>query len=283
MKILVKNIASKAFPRVLDYRRIRYGFKSHLGYSPNILWPKTFSEKIQRRKLFDRDPRLPRYADKIEAKDFVARKFGLEWVTPTLWHGDRVPETIPNWPLPFVIKASHGSGMNKFVRTQEEAGWAEIKSLCERWLSNRHYGSWSGEWLYSQIQPRLLIEPFIGELAELPIDYKLWVFAGRVEFIQVDTDRETEHKRVIFDRNWNKLPVAIEFPQDASEIKRPDSLSEMIAAAEVLADDISFVRVDLYEIAHKPRFGEMTFYPESGWARIEPHQFDVDLGKLLRE
>ena len=54
----------------------------------------------------------------------------------------------------------------------------------------------------------------------------------------------------------------------------------MIQAAEILSEDISFVRVDFYEINNLPRFGEMTFYPESGWGKFMPPEFDRKIGEL---
>ena len=130
-----KRLAGRAFPLLQDYVRIRRGFIGSIGVAPNILRPKTFSEKIQHRKLFERDPRLPLRADKIEVKNFVRRKLGEEWVTPTLWFGELLPDQ-PSWPLPFVLKASHGSGMNLFVRS--EPNWNEISKTCREWLAERY-------------------------------------------------------------------------------------------------------------------------------------------------
>jgi hypothetical protein len=50
------------------------------------------------------------------------------------------------------------------------------------------------------VAPQILIEPFIGVGDSLPWDYKLMVFNGRVEFIQVDTGRATAHRRTL--RPW---------------------------------------------------------------------------------
>jgi hypothetical protein len=169
--------------------------------------------------------------------------------------------------------------MNKFVRSPEEADWPTIEALCNEWLATRNYGDWGGEWLYSQIQPRLLVEPYIGA-ADLPIDYKLWTFHGRVEFIQVDTDRATDHKRTMFDRDWKQLPFTTTWPIDSRLIERPASLAQMIEAAETLSEDLPFVRVDLYEVGASPRFGEMTFYPDSGWAHFKPPSYDLKVGSL---
>lgn len=276
---LAKRAVNSTFPRLRDYRNIRNGFAEQFGRSPNILHPQTFSEKIQRRKLLDRDPRLPLRADKIAVKDFVISRLDPSWVTPTLWYGDELP-SARGWPTPFVLKSSHGSQMNHFVRTPDEADWPAIEALCRKWLATRYYGDWGGEWLYSQIPPRLLVEPFIGELAGLPIDYKLWTFHGRVEFIQVDTDRETSHKRTMFDRNWTRLPFAIGYQIDNKPIAAPKSLDRMIEAAEVLSENTPFVRVDFYEIDGAPRFGEMTYYPGSGFDPFFPPEYDRDVGGL---
>src|ERR1700722_13034575 len=192
---MLKRLAANALPRLRDYMRIRRGFEGRHGYKPNVLRPKTFNEKVQRRKLFDRDPRLPIRADKIEVKKFVTDKLGKDWITPTLWHGTELPDR-PAWPIPFVLKASHGSAMNLFVRSEPD--WNEVKATCREWLAERYYGHWFGEWVYSQIEPRLLVEPFIGEVAALPIDFKLWTFHGRVEFIEVDSNRERDHKCTIY-------------------------------------------------------------------------------------
>lgn len=52
--------------------------------------------------------------------------------------------------------------------------------------------------------------------------------------------------------------------------------------AEVLAEKMKFVRVDFYEINGKMYFGEITFYPASGFGALEPEDTDAWLGKLLR-
>ena len=41
-----------------------------------------------------------------------------------------------------------------------------------------------------------------------------------------------------------------------------------------------FVRVDLYEPAGTPLFGEMSFYPGSGLDRFDPPELDTLMGSL---
>lgn len=258
----------------------RLHYLAHHGRLPNLRRPTRFSEKIIRRKLTDRDRRLPDRADKVLVKAFVARTLGANWVTPTLWSGSALPPREERgWPLPFVLKSNNGSGTNVFVRSEAERDWDVIEQTCAKWLSGSH-ADWAGEWLYAQIEPRLLVEPYLGALARLPLDYKFFVFRGRVEFIEVDTDRQSEHKRTFFDRQWNRQDFALGYGLDRRAIARPSSLLAMMSAAERLAEDLPFVRIDFYEIDGAPVFGEMTFYPDAGIAKFVPDVYDLKFGAL---
>jgi hypothetical protein len=244
-----------------------------------FLCSRTHTEKIQRAKIFNRDPRLPQRADKILVKDFVRDRLGSEWVTPTLWHGEHLPPLEQRtWPIPFVAKANNGSSWNFFVRQQSDLDWKRIESLTAEWQSRRYGAEW-GEWLYGVIIPALLVEPFIGELCELPVDYKLWTFGGKVQMVQAATDRYSELKCTMFDTNWDRLPVKIAaYPSDPRPIPKPLSLNRMIEAAEIFAEDLPFVRIDFYEVGNVPKFGEMSFYPGAGIDGFDP--LDFKLGKL---
>ena len=248
------------------------------GRWPNIGVPKTFNEKIQHRKLHERDSRMPELADKIEAKRHVAGMLGDNWVTPTIWFGDRLPPLPPrNWPIPFALKSSHGSGHNILIRSEDDLDWPAIERRALAWLS-APYAGYAREWLYGQIKPRLLVEPIIGESdATLP-DYKIFVFGGHARVIQVDTGRFTDHRRNFFDPNWRPLPFTVSFPRAKTLPPRPISLAAMIEGAETLGRTFPFVRVDLYEIEGRPRFGELTFYPDSGFANFNPASADIMLG-----
>lgn len=241
------------------------------GRPLNLREPRLFTELVQRRKLGDRDPRLPLLADKVVVKQVVADRLGLDWVIPTLWQGALLP-SMPAWPLPLVVKARHGCGQNIFVRDRGH-DWAATRRSTRRWM-RRPYGMWLDEWLYREIPRGLLVEPFVGEHGTLPIDYKFFVFGGRVEAVQVHLSREERHRWMLFDRDWH--------PHDAAGrgVPAPRSLAVMIAGAEEMARGFDFVRVDLYEIAGVPKFGEMTFYPGSGLLPLEPVELDSRFGAL---
>lgn len=257
-----------------------FGYKEKFGHFPNIFNPSTFSEKIQKSKVFDRDARIPIRQDKVLVKDIITQKLGADYVIPTLWHGTELPPRQErNWPMPFVIKANHGCGWNIFVRNEAECNWDEIEKKCANWMS-QIYGRTYGEWLYSQIKPQLLVESYISEVASLPLDYKLWVFSGKVKLIQVIAGRGTSDIRQFFyDENWVRQPfTGCAIPDAPENILPPESLSKMMAAAVTLAEDFAFVRVDFYEVNKQPLFGEMTFYPASGFSPFNPIIYEKHVG-----
>ena len=86
----------------------------------------------------------------------------------------------------------------------------------------------------------------------------------------------------MFDREWWRLPFTTGHPVDEREIARPRHLNEIVRAAEALAEDFAFVRVDFYDLPSGPRFGEMTFYPDSGLAQFSPAEYDFEIGSLWR-
>ena len=237
--------------------------------------PQLFTELVQHRKLYDRDARHPLLADKVAVKQWVADRLGPDWVIPTLWHGETLPDAPP-WPAPFVIKARHGCRQNVFVR-HGAAGWPILQRLTARWTA-RHYGYWLDEWLYRHIPRGLLVEPFIGTDGVLPIDYKCYAFGGRVEFVQVHLDRGHAHRWVMMDRDWRRVSAPTADPDPA----RPASLDRILIAAERLARDHDFVRADFYEVDGRPLFGELTFYPGSGLDRFDPVALDQTMGEHWR-
>lgn len=234
--------------------------------------PQSFTELVQRRKLENHDLRMPTLADKVAVKSLVADTLGKSWVIPTLWSGTELPASPP-WAIPFVLKSRHGCNQNLFFR-QGIDSWPLACKTAHKWLS-QPYGQWLDEWLYQHIPRGLLIEPFVGNGTDLPIDYKIYTFGGQATHIQVHLERERRHRWMLFDRNWKRVSACTSDPDPAP----PRSLPAMLAASEKLGSGFDFVRNDFYEIDGKPMFGEMTFYPGSGLDKFNPVSLDMMLGR----
>jgi hypothetical protein len=250
---------------------------------PDLKQPKTFNEKVQRRKLCWADSRYPLLADKVRVKEFVAEKLGRDWLIPSLFSGPALPPRAERtWPVPFIMKANHGSGWNSFVgRTPTDIEWDRIEQAASNWMAtpwppHRH------ENFYNEIPRQILVEPLIAPRGQL-IDLKCFAFNGRVEFVQVDTDRFVSHKRNFYDREWRLQDFALAYPRDQRIFPRPQHLEQILAAAETLAAGFPFVRIDFYDFASGPKFGEITFTPEGGLGRFEPESADLLFGSLWPE
>jgi hypothetical protein len=276
----MKRALDQGFEAIL--RRLPLEARLKLAYLkchqrwPNFRAPTRFTELCQTLKLSR--PDLRRFVDKIAVKDFVGGRIGEQHLIPTLYAGSSLP-LVRDWPLPFVIKASHGSGGNIFVR--ENPDWPLIERQLAAFLAF-DYSLASGETFYSDIPPRVLVEPLMGDGDTLPVDYKIFTFGGVPEIVQVDTDRECAHKRAYFDTDWNRVEIHCLYPDEPGAIERPRKLDEMLQIAAVLGRGFPFVRVDLYEIDGAIFFGELTFCPEAGMARIEPASVDLEWGRLWR-
>lgn len=261
-------------PPLLGQARVRLTYWWRHRRLLNLAEPRLFTEWVQHRKLFDRDRRLPMFADKVLIKDWVAQRLGAEWVIPTLWHGQTLPAAPPARG-PLVVKARHGCGHNAFVRDRRD--WDAARSRARRWTARR-YGYWLDEWAYADVPRGLLVEPFVGTGRALPIDYKCYVFGGRVEFVEVHLGRGDAHRWIVMDRDWRRVSSPSADPDPA----RPATLDRIVAAAETLGRDHEFLRGDFYEVGGRPLFGELTVYPGSGLRRVSPPALDRVMGDHWR-
>jgi hypothetical protein len=154
--------------------------------------------------------------------------------------------------------------------------WQTLQQRSGDWL-NQPYGLWLDEWAYHDVARGLLAEPLLGNGIDLPVDYKIYVFGGRATHVQVHLGRSNKHRWILHDRNWRQLVAMSEHPAP------PRSLPAMLEAAEALAVGKDFLRVDFYEIAGKPLFGEFCLYPGSGLDRFAADWIDFELGDLWRQ
>ncbi|RYI13848.1 MAG: hypothetical protein EON48_12225 [Acetobacteraceae bacterium] len=255
------------------------------GSLPNVIAPRTFNEKVNARKFFDHRPIFNTWVDKLAVRDWVAAvKPGYDRLLPALLHVTAEPSDIPFDQLPdrFVIKASHGSGWLRIVKDKSTLNRDAVIAECREWLSLNYYDI-NLEAVYRNIPPRIMIEEFLDNgCGEAPEDYKLYVFHGRVEIIQVDVARFGQHRRKIYDRDWQEQQVELSVPTYTGTLSPPPQLAEVIEVAETLAGTIDFVRVDLYVVGDQVYFGEMTPSSGNGFNRFTPVSFDAVMGSFWK-
>lgn len=243
------------------------------GRWPDLEAPARFTERVQWRKLNDRDPALAGLTDKLRGKELARERLGEGSVIATLWSGSRLPAGAPG-AFPLVVKANHGC--NQTIVVRDAADWDRARRETPGWMT-APYGEWLDEWHYRSARRLLLVEPFVGPADGLPLDYKIYVFGGRAEMVQVHLDRSSDdHRWIQLDRQWRRLST-----DDGRPLPdQPDTLINMLEAAETLAGDQDFLRVDFYEIDGAMLFGEFCLFPGSGLDPFDPPALDDRLGAL---
>lgn len=247
--------------------RVALFYRWRHGRWPDLDAPWRFTEWVQWRKLNDRRHGLALLTDKVHAKAVAEARIGDGHVIPTLWLGRDLPPVAP-WPMPFIVKANHGCG--QFVVVRDAGDYERAKAAAPGWLA-RAYGGWLDEWHYGAARRLLLVEPYIGG-AVLPLDYKVYVFGGRAAVVQVHVGRGGRHRWSQFDRDW--VPLS----DDPIEADAPALLAELLAAAEAIAGNTDFLRVDFYCERDRLWFGECCLYPGSGLDPFRPDALDLALG-----
>ena len=281
---MIRNIVEKVYRSVIDrlpdYAAINLMYFRAFRRLPNLRNPRTFNEKIAWRKLYQRNPQFPIFADKIAVKAEIAKLIGEQHIIETLWVGNN-PEDIPFDSLkpPYVIKVNHSSGGNVFIRTAQDIKRNEIVASMREQLGFPH-GHRLREWGYLGIPHNVMVERMVKMPDDdVPGDYKFFTYHGRVHFIEVDRDRFRGHKRNFYDREWSLLPVKLRYPPTSEPVSKPVNLGQMINLAEKIGAQFDFVRVDLYSPSQGILFGEVTFYPGAGFQAFIPKDWDNKFGE----
>lgn len=251
----------------------------------NLRTPRTFNEKLNWLKLYDRKPQYTQLVDKYTVKQFITNTIGSQYVIPTigLWNS---PDEIDFASLPssFVLKTTHGGGNTGVVicKDKSTADFVEIKSKLKQSYKDSIYRRLR-EWPYKNVKPRIIAEPFmVDSMNDELIDYKFFAFDGCVQALFVATGRNSgEVKFDFFDKDFQPLDIVQSHPQSGINIKRPSTFDEMIYIAEKLSVGIPHVRVDLYEINGRVYFGELTFYHHGAVTPFHPEEWDYKFGSWL--
>ena len=245
--------------------------------------PKTFNEKLQWLKVYNRKPEYTMMVDKVKVKDYVAQKIGEQYVIPTLGVWDK-PEDIDFDALPnlFVLKCNHDSGSICICRDKKTFDKAKAISKLKAAMKRDMY--WDGrEWPYKNVKPRILAEKFMVDESGHLRDYKFYCFNGEPKVFLVATDRFSAHGTYFdyFDMDGNNLPFSQGGENNPVTPALPSNFEEMKSIARKLSKGIPHVRIDLYCVEGKVYFGEYTFFDSSGFEKFTPQEWDETLGGWL--
>lgn len=282
-RILV-NAGHGAYNNLTDEEFLKKVFKSRLGYELNLDDPKTFNEKMQWLKLYNRDARYVPLVDKYQVKQYVAEEIGDKYIIPTIGVWDS-PEQIDFSRLPdqFVLKCNHNSGKGLCIcRNKDEINEKKVVKELNKGIHEDYFLT-GREWPYRDVPRKIIAEGYLENNEEGLHDYKVWCFNGEPVYIQYITGRIGDSTyEGFYDPNWELQNFSYHNPLMKEPVKRPDCLEELIRVARELAKHQPFVRTDFYVLEDGSiRFGEITFYPMSGMEPWHPAEMDRILGDMI--
>lgn len=264
--------------------KIQYRLK--LNRRLDLSKPKRFTEKLQWYKLEHRDPIMGKCVDKYQVREYVKSK-NLESILCDIYgvYSDVEEIDFEMLPARFVIKTTDGSGGENILICKDKLSLDldDVRAKLASWKNKKDINA-GREWAYTCIdKTRYIIEEYLEDEMnpEAGIsDFKFLCFKGKPFCVVYDKDRYIGHKRNFYDMDWNNLSVVSDCPGfDDAGMEKPKGFDEMVRVAEVLSADFPFVRVDLYYLRDQVYFGELTFYPWSGYVQFVPDDFDFKLGR----
>ena len=253
--------------------------------------PKTFCEKIQYLKIYDRNPLYTVLQDKYLVRDHVAKLIGEEHLIPLLAVYDSADDIdFDALPDQFVLKCNHDSNSVVICRDKASLDTDKVrKKLAKRLAMN--FWDPGKEWAYKDIPHKIVAEKYMQEDGDDETDevkglrdYKFFCFGGEPKFAYVSKGLENHStaKMVHLNLDWTRAPFQRTGYAEFDKLpEKPSRFDEMLEICKKLSDGIPFVRIDLYEINGKVYFGEYTFYPASGSGDFVPKSWNTEIGSWI--
>lgn len=260
-------------------------FRARFGRKLDLKNPKTFNEKLQWMKLYNRNPVYTMMVDKYLVRNYVREIIGEEYLIPLLGVWDD-PDKIDfdKLPMQFVLKCNHNSGLGMCIcKDKNKLDIDKVKNNVRKGLKQDYYLT-GREWPYKNVPRKIIAEKYMVDESGYELkDYKYYCFDGKVRIVMINSDRMSslETKANYFDENYQPLDFVWGYENAKIPPAKPEKFEEMKSLAEKLSEGIPHVRIDFYQTPQGIFFGEMTFFDGSGFDAIEPTEWDYKIGSWI--
>lgn len=278
------QLAKAYIDRARGAPKLHRRFLRNHGYPLNIDDPTTFSEKIQWRKLHDKNPIFPILSNKYLVREYIAERLGSErannLMVPLLQYAtDPAKIDFSALPNQFVLKVTHGSSMNLIVENSAQLDIRAARKQMRKWLMT-HYGLRDHEWVYTKTPRGIIVEKLITKIEHLT-DVKIFFFDGEMKGFFME-----QHDGGFFQTHFNSQKQLLncgrkDVAKDPN-VELPNELNEMIQIGTVLAKGLDFVRVDFLCSTERFYIGELSLLHGSGLNALSPKSYDFELGSFWK-
>ena len=156
-----------------DEKYIKFLWKYRMNYPLNLDNPRTYNEKLQWLKLYNRKQEYSTMVDKFLVKEYVAGIIGQEYIIPTLGVWDNVEDiSFDSLPNQFVLKCTHDSGGLVICTDKTKLDIEKAKDKLNKSLKTDFYLR-GREWPYKNVKPRIIAEQYMVDESGYELkDYK---------------------------------------------------------------------------------------------------------------
>ena len=279
------NVSLGIYNKMDDRKYLNKLFYIQTGKKGDFDNPKTFDEKMQWLKLYDRNPLYTKLVDKYESKKLLAGIIGDEFIIPTLgcWNtfDDIDFSALPN---KFILKTTHDSGTHCICLDKSHFDYKNAKKLLETSLKRNYYLLWR-EWPYNDVFPRIIAEPLLENKDGSPlVDYKFYCYGGKPQYFMYSIG-EANHKVKNVKMDMNGKPIDYLFKSapalDVNNIVLPNNLKTMIDIVNKLSCTAQHVRIDLFNVDGHIYMGEVTFFTNAGFMSIKNEDYKQSLANMI--
>lgn len=113
-------------------------------------------------------------------------------------------------------------------------------------------------------------------------DYKFFCFHGQSKIMYISKDKAEYPTTDFFDMEYRHLNLKMQDPNSRTLPSKPKNFELMKALAAKMSKGFPHVRVDFFDVNDRIYMGEMTFYHCSGFAPIQPMEWNLKLGELIK-
>jgi len=284
---IIKRVLGKAlrlgfFNFLGDKAYIKFKYWVSMSRRIDLKNPKTYNEKLQWLKLYNRKSEYTKMVDKYLVREYITEKIGEEYLIPLIGVWDRVDDIdFDKLPEQFVLKCTHDSGGLVICKEKSKLDIKAAKKKIKKCLKSKFYKK-TREWPYKNVKPRIIAEKYMVDESGVELkDYKFFCFNGSPELMFVASGRPHDTRFDFFDMEFNHLEFEHGHPMSDKLVCKPDGFKEMIELSKTLSEGIPHVRIDFYDINGKVYFGEITFFHHGGFVPFKPEEWDTKLGDML--
>lgn len=277
MYLTIEGKYTCIFPDKMYLKKV---YKARTGKKLNLRNPKTYSEKANWLKIYNRQSEYSVWADKYRMKEYISGTIGKNFVVPLIGVWDSPDEIdFDSLPNQFVLKCNHDNGVI-ICKDKSQLDIEKVKKELSQRLKRDYYKKLR-EWPYKNIPRKILCEKYMLPAEnEEALDYKLLCFNGKVKIIAVCTSRfEGQAKEDYYTVDWVHID-AMPLPTQGDVYDKPTCLDKMVKVAEKISQGQLFLRVDFNIWKDALTIGELTFFNYGGMLPFK-EPWETKLGEWI--